>query len=199
MEFGLAPKVLADKILRQRLVRTPRFSSHSIGAVGLAQDAVEGQIRYLQLELETRPSIAETPTMDIWPWLVRHAGWLLETYHVKGNWKMAFEDCFGKPYQGQVMKFAEAAFFRMAVSPCGRERSDVLQGRADARFVGGIWLGKLDSDEHLFATDGGVLATRTVKRVQDAIRPETDSNDFGRFLELTSRFEFDFRRCGIFF
>ena len=29
--------------------------------------------------------------------------------------------------------------------------------------------------------------------------PETNSNDFGWFLELISRFEFDFRRRGIFF
>ena len=30
------------------------------------------------------------------------------------------------------------------------------------------------------------------------MRPETNSNDFW-FLELISRFEFDFCRCGIFF
>ena len=47
--------------------------------------------------------------MDVWPWLVRHAGWLLERFHVKGNKKTAFEDCFGKPYQGEVKKFAKAA------------------------------------------------------------------------------------------
>ena len=32
-----------------------------------------------------------------------------------------------------------------------------------------------------------------------SIRPETISNDFRVFLELISRFEFDFRRCGFFF
>ena len=30
------------------------------------------------------------------------------------------------------------------------------------------------------------------------MRAETNSNDFGGFLELISRFEFDFCRCGIF-
>ena len=73
-------------------------------------------------------------------------------------------ECFGMPYQEELMKFAEAALFRMAVSR--RVRSEVRQGRVDARSVRGIWLGKtLVSDEHLFATDDGVSTTRTVKRV----------------------------------
>ena len=77
---------------------------------------MEGQIRCLRLELETGLSIEVTPATDVWPWLVRHAGWLLDRYHVKGNQKTAFEDCFGKPYQGEVMKFEEAALDRAGVS-----------------------------------------------------------------------------------
>ena len=34
------------------------------------------------------------------------------------------------------------------------------------------------------------------KILPSTIRPEINSNDFGRFWELFSRFEFDFRRCG---
>ena len=49
-----------------------------------------------------------------------------------------------------------------AVSRSGRVRNEIRQGRADARFVRGIWLGKTtESDEHLFATDTGVYTTRT--------------------------------------
>ena len=66
-----------------------------------------------------------SPAMDVWPWLVRHAGWLLERYHVKGNKKTPFEGCFGKPYQGEVMQFAEAALFRVAVSPSGKNRDGI--------------------------------------------------------------------------
>ena len=96
-------------------------------------------------------------------------------YHVKGNKKTAFEDCFGKPYQGEVMKFAEAALFCVAVSPCGKIRDGIRQGRADARSVRGIWLGKsTDSDEHLFANELGVYTTRTVKRVPDTEQTRAD-------------------------
>ena len=94
-------KASADKIalsagadgIQLKVETTPRFSSQSIGAIGRAQGAVEDQIRCLGLELKTRLSIEATPAMDIWPWLVRHAGSLLERYHVKGN-KTAFEGLF---------------------------------------------------------------------------------------------------------
>ena len=66
------------------------------------------------------------------------------------------------------MKFAEAALFRVAVSPSGRVQSEIRLSRTDARFVRGIRLGKTTaSDAHLFATETGVYmyTTRTVKRV----------------------------------
>ena len=56
------------------------------------------------------------------------------------------------------MEFAEAALFRVAVSPSG----------ADARFVRGIWLGKTtESDEHLFANE-------SVNRVPDTEQKRAD-------------------------
>ena len=67
-----ALKLLADKIalrasadgIQLKVETAARFSSQSIGAVGRAKDAVEGQNRSLRLELGAA-------------WLVRHAGWLL--------------------------------------------------------------------------------------------------------------------------
>ena len=178
-----ALKLLADKIavrasadgIQLKVETAPRFRSQSIGAVGPARDGVEGQIRCLRLELETRLSLEVTPAIDVWPWMVRHAGWLLERYHVKGKKKTAFEDCFGKPYQGEVMKFAEAALFRVAMSPSGKIRDGLRQGRADARFVRGMWLGKTtESDEHLFANEMEVHTTRTGKRVPDTEQKRAD-------------------------
>ena len=163
----IAVRASAD-VIQPKIETAPGFSSRSIGAVGRAQDAVEGQ----RLELETHLSLEVTPAMDVWPWLTRHAGWLLD---VKANTKTAFENCFGKPYQGEVMKFAEAALYRVTVSPSGKSRDGVRQGCADARFVRGIWVGKTtESDEHLFATDTGVYTTRTVKRVPDSERKRAD-------------------------
>ena len=74
------------------------------------------------------------------------------------------------------MKFAEAALFRVAVSPSGNFRDGVRQGRADARFVRGMWLGK---DQHtpmniLSRTSLGVYTTRTLKRVPDSEQKRAD-------------------------
>ena len=138
-----ALRSLADKIavrasadgIQLKVEAAPRFTCQSIGSVGRAQDAVEGQIRCLRLELETRLSLDATPAMDVWPWC-----WI-----VKANKKTA--------------------------PPSGKIRDGVRQGRADARFVRGIWLGKsTESDEHLFGNELGVYTTRTVKRVPDSER-----------------------------
>ena len=116
--------------------------------------------------------------MDVWPWTVRHAGWLLGAIN-----KTAFEDCFGKPYQGEELKFAWAALFRVAVSPSGKIRYGVRQGREDARLVRGMWIGKTtESDEHLLANELGVYTTRTVKRVPDS---ELERADLVRSLQGT--------------
>ena len=73
------------------------------------------------------------------------------------------------------MKFAEEALFRVAVSPSARIRDGIRQGRADARFVHGLWLGKTtESDEDLFATDTRVYITRMVKPVPEAEQRRRD-------------------------
>ena len=73
------------------------------------------------------------------------------------------------------MKFAEAALFRVAVSPGGKIRDGIRQGRADARFVRGVWLGKTtESDQHVFANELGVYTTRTVRRVPDTEQKRAD-------------------------
>ena len=96
---------------------------------------MEGQTRSLRLELETRLSMEVTPAVDVWAWLVRHAGWLLERYHhVEGTRRQHSKIVSGKRYQEEVMKFAEAALFRLAVSPNGRVRNEIKQGRADDDF-----------------------------------------------------------------
>ena len=64
-----ALKLLADKIalrasadgIQLKVKTAKKFSSQSIGAVGRAPDVVEGQIRCLRLELDTRLSIEVTP------------------------------------------------------------------------------------------------------------------------------------------
>ena len=70
-----------------------------------------------------------TPDLDVWQWLVRHPGWLLERYHVKCNKKTAFEECCGKSYQGEENQVRGGSSVRLAVSQV--EGFDVKSGRVE--------------------------------------------------------------------
>eukprot|EP00959_Pyramimonas_sp_CCMP1952_P301812 6315014-Pyramimonas_sp.AAC.1 len=106
--------------IKLEIKKTPRFSSQSVGVVGRAQQTAEGQIRTMRLDMEARLGTKIDPSMDIWPWMARHAGWILERYHAKANHRTAYEDCFGKAYQGEVLKFGEAALFKLSVTTTGK-------------------------------------------------------------------------------
>ena len=61
---------------------------------------------------------------------------------------------------------------------------------------------QISPDEDLGAAAGALPPRTALERpahIQITMRPETNSNDFGGFLEFISRFEFEFRRCGFFF
>ena len=75
----IAVKASADGI-QLKVETAPRFSRQSTSAVARGQDAVEGQIRCLRLELENTSLVGMTPAIDVWPWSVRHTGCLLERY-----------------------------------------------------------------------------------------------------------------------
>ena len=71
-------KLLATKVQTARLPKrtnvqvTPRYSSASLGGIGNAQKLVQGQIRTLRVEVETKYGIEIGPQFNIFPWLVRH-------------------------------------------------------------------------------------------------------------------------------
>eukprot|EP00959_Pyramimonas_sp_CCMP1952_P063094 1318730-Pyramimonas_sp.AAC.1 len=96
----------------------------------------------MRLEYEARVGMGTNPPMDVWPWMVMRAGWVIERYVMRANQRAAFEGSFGKKCQCEALKSGEFALLRLAVAATGKVRAGVRQGRADPRFVGGIWLGK---------------------------------------------------------
>eukprot|EP00969_Alexandrium_andersonii_P322882 14266963-Alexandrium_andersonii.AAC.1 len=64
--------------LKTILEQTPRYSGASLGSMGNAQRQLQGQIRTLRAEAESRIGCSVTPDTQGWPWMVRHSGWLLE-------------------------------------------------------------------------------------------------------------------------
>ena len=72
-----------------------RYSSQSLGSVGKFQDTHQKQIRTMRTDIETLYGIKVDPSMTIWPWLVRHANWLIERFLVRANGATSYEDCYG--------------------------------------------------------------------------------------------------------
>ena len=118
----------------------------------------------MRTDIETLYGIKVDPSMTIWPWLVRHAAWLIERFLVRANGATSYEDCYGVSYRGTLIKFGETAIFRHQMSPGGKAAGGRVIKKADNRFEKGIFVGKrYDNNEMLFATKTGVYGSRTVK------------------------------------
>ena len=52
---------------------------------GMIRGSVEDQVRVLRLDVEARYGISLNAKMSLWPWIARHAGWLLTRCKIKGN------------------------------------------------------------------------------------------------------------------
>lgn len=90
-----------DAVARAFSEQAPRYSSQSTGAVGAAQRALKGDFltSTLRSDLEERIQSKVDPSMNIWPWMVRHAAWTRGRFGVKANLRTACEDAFGGPYR----------------------------------------------------------------------------------------------------
>eukprot|EP00959_Pyramimonas_sp_CCMP1952_P150624 3152328-Pyramimonas_sp.AAC.1 len=59
------------------------------------------------------------PGHVLWPWLVRHVGFIAEMSHIKSNGRTPHQDATGIKYHGVILKFAEAAMFKHPMSSSG--------------------------------------------------------------------------------
>ncbi len=104
--------------------------------------------------------------MTIWPWLIRHAAWSHNRYHVKINYRTPYEELFQCRYQHEVVPFAETVLFMEPMPQHRRKRGGQRHQKMDAIMDRGIWLGRAEeSDEHLVSTTAGVYRCRTVRRL----------------------------------
>ena len=86
--------VLLARKIRERALKsggrvdcrvTPRYSCASLGAVGKAQHGIQRQVRALRTDIHPRSSLWILPDCTAWPWMVRHAAWLLDRFALQAN------------------------------------------------------------------------------------------------------------------
>eukprot|EP00969_Alexandrium_andersonii_P122288 5405919-Alexandrium_andersonii.AAC.1 len=68
--------------------------------MGNAQRQLQGQIRTLRAEAESRIGCSATPDTHGWPWMVRHSGWLLERFSIRASGSTSYRDIVGHGYNG---------------------------------------------------------------------------------------------------
>ena len=76
-----------DTILEQ----APRYSSSSSGIVENMIKRIQGQCRARRSDLESRYRIVLGVDSITWPWLVRHAMWLMARYDVRASGRTSYQ------------------------------------------------------------------------------------------------------------
>ena len=114
------------------------------GAVGALQSNLYAQVRALKLDLEARYPGFDLPTKHpLFPWLVKHAQWLLKRYAQKSDGLTPFEKRWSKPYSGSLCRFAEVVHFRKV----GKFPKSL------PAWEEGLWLGRdTESNQHFVAS-----------------------------------------------
>ena len=104
-------------------------------------------------------------TSTVFPWLVKHAQWLINKYLIHSDGKTSWERRWGRPYDRGICDLLEAIYFRIN----GR------LAKADAAWKLGLWVGKdTESDEHLVLTEEGAFKTRSIRRLPLADQQNKD-------------------------
>ena len=89
--------------LRQNLARTrttPPDSSRSNGALESTIGHLTGRVRTLRAQLEVVPAVILNTDMCIWPWLTRHASWLMNRFSVRATGRTTYEKALDCEWKG---------------------------------------------------------------------------------------------------
>ena len=154
---------------------SPRYSSASLGAVGKAQHGIQRQVRALKTDIHLRSSLWILPDCTAWPWMVRHAAWLLDRFALQTNRSSAFDNACGVRFRGPILRFGEFCWFRHPTSASGRMAHNRRAAKADNAWEHGVWLGRAhSSNEQLIGTSAGIVFSRSVKRCPPAVANRSD-------------------------
>ena len=72
-----------------RTTTTPTLSSQSNRTMDSTLGQLTGQKRALRAQLEMMGSVIQTPNLWIWPWLIRHASWLMNKFSIRASGRTA--------------------------------------------------------------------------------------------------------------
>ena len=131
--------------------------SQGNGLIERANRSVEGQVRTMISALEEKIGSKVSGTDSILPWLILHAGTILNRFTMGKDGKTPHERLRGRRSKRQLIEFGEAVHFLPL---------DIKDHpNVDARFQDGIWLGvQLGTEEHVIGTPTGIFKARSIRR-----------------------------------
>ncbi len=99
---------LAEKVKDKRehgtiLQQAPKHSSASMGAVERARWEIQAQTRTMKSQVAGAYQIAEIgDTHPVFPWIARHASWLMTRFLVKATGTTAYAAVYGEEYLREI-------------------------------------------------------------------------------------------------
>ena len=108
--------------------------SQSNGRVENAIQRIQGQIRALKLDIESRSNISLTSQRAIWLWLIEHAAQCLHMYQTgRGDGLMPYQRIRGRVAMTRSVRFGEKVLYKPSKT--------VKMDKTEARWKYGLWLG----------------------------------------------------------
>ncbi|CAE8645088.1 unnamed protein product [Polarella glacialis] len=145
----------SDKI---QLRQSPRYSHQSLGACEGNGGWLAGHIRAWLADVQARyPTESIDVNHNVFPWLVRHVGWLIARFHVKHG-LTPYRCVKDRDYQSPICIFAETVLAKIP------DMNSLAKSKA--RWIKCIWLGRAEADNsHILSTSDGIVSARTVRRL----------------------------------
>ena len=116
-----ALKALKDRVKKKRekptdLAEGSLKDSASMGAIEATIRWWQAKTRTLRFDLEARYARMMNADHILWPWLVRHASFVMEKYRVRADGSTSHFAAFGCGYKGEILPFGETALFKVPMS-----------------------------------------------------------------------------------
>ena len=151
--------------------KSPVGSSGSNGVVERAVQAVEGLIRTLKIACEARWGLRLQPEEKTVVFIAEYAAYLLNKLEVGKDGKTAYERSRGKRGTVMAVEFGERLLWKV--------RTKGRLEKMNPRWRFGVFVGvKADSGEVWVATDEGLRAVRSVRRLPQEERWAASNRDF---------------------
>merc|ERR1712086_426135 len=139
---------------------SPKASKGSLGRGERAHLSVQGQMRTFRMHVEKKYCIKMQPSQLLNAWACRHAAWIINRFQPRENGKTPYFSMRGRNYSGPIVYFGENVMFKV-----------VADDKYDDRWLGGLFVGKLDqTDEAILLTPSGVAKARGIRRLEESER-----------------------------